>query len=60
MTGKDDVPADQVSIGVYLRGVVAAVNDPAPDDGSPVFPVFNADQRAWSQALLPLTSYPLD
>lgn len=55
-----NVPADQASIGVYLRGVIAADNDPAPEDGSPVFPGFNADQRAWSQALLPLTSYPLD
>ena len=55
-----NVPADQVSIGVYLRGAIAAENDPAPENGGPVFPVFNADQRGWSQVLLPLTAYPLD
>jgi hypothetical protein len=54
------VPADQASVGVYLRGFVRAENDSAPDDGAPVFPVFNPDRRAWSHALLPLTEYPAD
>jgi hypothetical protein len=52
------VSADEASIGLYLRGSVRAESDPAPDDGSPVFPVFNPERRAWSQTLLPLTAYP--
>jgi hypothetical protein len=54
------VPADEASIGAYLRGFVPTVNDPAPDDGAPVFPLFNSGKRAWSQALLPLAAYPAE
>jgi hypothetical protein len=54
------VPADEASIGVFLRGAVVADNDPAPDDGMPVFPVFKAERRAWSQTLVPLTTYPTE
>ena len=52
------VPADEASIGFFVRGSVQAQNDSAPEDGSPVFPVFNPDRRTWSQTLLPLTTYP--
>jgi hypothetical protein len=52
------IPADEASIGTYLRGFVAAENDPAPDDGTPVFPLYNSNRRAWSQTLMPLTAYP--
>jgi hypothetical protein len=52
------IPADEASIGTYLRGFVAAESDPAPDDGAPVFPLYNSNRRAWSLTLMPLTAYP--
>jgi hypothetical protein len=52
------VSADEASIGAFLRGFTAEDSDPAPDDESPVFPVFNPQRRAWSQTILPLTTYP--
>lgn len=52
------IPADEASIGTYLRGFVAAESDPAPDDGAPVFPLYNSNRRAWSLTLMPLAAYP--
>ena len=53
-------PAEEMSVGIYLRGFVPADNDPAPAGDDPVFPVLNPERRAWSQTLLPLTPYPTD
>lgn len=45
-----DLPLARAAVGIYLKGFVAADNDAAPD-GVPAFPVFQAEQRAWAQAL---------
>lgn len=48
--------AEEVSIGVFVRGAVAARNDPPPESGA-VFPTHRADRRGWSQTLLPVAPY---
>lgn len=52
------VQSEQTSIGVFVRGTAAALNAAAPEDDSPVFPVFNPERRAWSKTLVPLATYP--
>ena len=47
-----DVPLENASIGVYLRGFTRAGNEAAPENVS-VFPAYHPEQRAWSQTLLP-------
>ena len=54
------VSEEATSMGAYLRGFVPAGNDPAPGDGTPVFPLYNSQRRPWSQTLSPLTAYPTD
>lgn len=53
------VLSDDTGIGVYMRGTAPALNEPAPDNDAPVFPVFNAERRAWSQVVVPLATYPI-
>lgn len=51
-----NVPLETASIGVYLRGMAPARNDPEPRSPA-VFPVYHPDQRATSQTVLPLTVF---
>ncbi len=50
------LPVARASIGVFLRGQVAATSDAAPADAI-AFPVFRADRRPWSQTLQALKEF---
>jgi hypothetical protein len=47
------VPFEKVSVGIYVTGALDATSDTA-EEGEPAFPVFQPDQRPWSQTLQPL------
>jgi hypothetical protein len=47
------LPAARAAVGVFLRGHVPADSDDAPKDAI-AFPLFQPDQRPWSQTLQPL------
>lgn len=49
----------QMAVGVYVRGVVPAANDPEPETGA-VFPTLRPNLRAWSQTLQPLKKIPAE
>jgi hypothetical protein len=48
-----NVPPQNAAVGIFLRGVTAANNDPAPE-AEVTFPTFRAERRAWSQTLQPM------
>jgi hypothetical protein len=50
------VPLEKASVGVYLRGATTATSDEAPE-GVAAFPVYQPNQRAWSQTLQPLKAF---
>ena len=52
-----EIPADSAAVGIYLRGLAPAPSAPAPATG-PAFPLYRADHRAWTQALVPTTIMP--
>jgi hypothetical protein len=49
----------QMGVGVYVRGVTPAANDPAPETGA-AFPTLRPNLRAWSQTLQPLKRVPAE
>jgi hypothetical protein len=49
-----NVPLERATVGIFLRGSVTATNDDAKDEASP-FPLYQPEQRPWSQTLQPLT-----
>src|SRR5581483_11887280 len=51
-----DIPLAEARVGVFLRGAVPAVSEPAQGDG-PAFPLFKPDQRGWSQTIAPLQAF---
>lgn len=51
-----NLPSSGGTLSGFVRGTTAAINEPASPDG-PVFPVFHATRRGWSQTLLPPTRF---
>jgi hypothetical protein len=51
-----NVPSEEATIGVFVRGTTPASNDPAPDGGA-VFPTHHADRGGWSRTMFAPQSY---
>jgi hypothetical protein len=47
------VPFEKASVGIYVTGAQDATSD-TPEGDEPAFPVYQSDQRPWSQTLQPL------